>query len=274
MYVGYTLFQTSTGVGTSVTIDSTTFHNNVVSAMGVSSSTSSRYEIDTISGGSKIGSTYSRTGTVTAPSSSSLTSVPSSFNVGSNLNTFGITREKSNFSHKVEMIHNGTAVISQTVLSANASVSLGSTSALYARMTTVNSANVVFRITTYYGDSQTTARQIRTPREYTSSAKIVNSNPSNPSLSYSISGYTAVTGNTTNLIVQGKTSVSVTFGASSPVNSATIKSYTIKANGISDITGITSPTTRNIGVLNTSGNGTITVQAIDSRGNIGSTSTE
>ena len=271
VYVGSTLVGTNTGVTTSTTFDSSTFHNNVVTALGINSSASARYEIDTFSGSTKIGSTFSRTGTVSAPRASTLGSVPNSFNVGSTLNTFSISRENTRLSHKVEMIHNGTVVLTQTRTTSDTTASLGSTSSMYARMTTVNSATVDFRITTYYSDTQNSNTQIRTPVVYKSTAMIRDADPSNPTLSYSISGFTAVTGNTTTAIVQGKTNVSVTFTASSPKFSATISRYNVTANGMED-KNYPSASTYSLGVLNSSGNGTITVEAVDSRGNTGSSS--
>lgn len=270
VYVGSTLVGTNTGVTTSTSFNSTAFHTNVVTAMGSSSSATARYEIDTFSGSSKIGSTYSRSGTVTAPSMSTI-SVPSSFDVGSTLN-FTISRDNTEFSHKVELFWGATAIATDVELKNSISASLA-TSGLYSRITTSNSGTVTIRITTYYGDTQNSNTQIRTHINYTATARIVNSDPTPPTtLTYAISGYTAITGNTTNVIVQGKTSVSVTFNAGSARNSATITGYNIKVNGRQDLP-VGASGTHSLGVLNTSGSGSIVVEIIDSRGNKASIST-
>jgi hypothetical protein len=270
VYVGSTLVGTNTGVTTSTSFNSTAFHTNVVTAMGSSSTATARYEIDTFSGSSQIGSTYSRSGTVTAPSMSTI-SVPSSFDVGSTLN-FTISRDNTEFSHKVELFWGATAIATDVELKNSISASLA-TSGLYSRITTSNSGTVTIRITTYYGDTQNSNTQIRTHINYTATARIVNSDPTPPTtLTYAISGYTAITGNTTNVIVQGKTSVSVTFNAGSARNSATITGYNIKVNGRQDLP-VGASGTHSLGVLNTSGSGSIVVEIIDSRGNKASIST-
>ena len=270
VYVNNVLVASASDINTSWTFNLSSFHSNVVKNLGSASSVASRYEIDTYSGSTKIGSTFSRSGTVTAPASSTLSSVSSSFNVGDTLN-YNINRANSSFSHKVELFYGATAVVTSTPGTGSTSVSLPTTD-LYNRITTSNSGNVVLRITTYYTNTQNTDTQIRTPVNYNLTARITNSNPNPPSsISYSISGYTGVTGNTANAIVQGKTNVTVTFSGGSAINGATLVGYSIKANGMQD-KPVTSAGTHPLGVLNSSGNGSIIVEAIDSRGNTASAS--
>lgn len=272
VYVDNTLVATQTGVGTSWFFDVASFHSATMTQMGTSATKTSRYEIDTFSGSTKIGSTYSRTGTVTAPRASTISNIPSSFNVGTTL-SLNIDRDNTAFSHKLELFWGASTVISSDIELSSTAIGSLATSGLYSRITTSNSGSVTVRITTYYSDSQTSGNQIRTPVNYALTALITNSDPTPPTtLTYAISGYTAITGNTTNVIVQGKTSVSVTFNAGSARNSATITGYNIKVNGRQDLP-VGASGTHSLGVLNTSGSGSIIVEIIDSRGNKASIST-
>ena len=274
VYVNNVLVASANEISTSWTFDNMTFHNNTVQQLGTSSSRTSRIEIDTYSGSTKIGETFSKTGTVTAPSASTLSGVPSSVNVGTNYPTMTINRANDSLSHKVEVIWGATVVLTTSAPgTGTTSVSLGSTDALYDRIVTSNTGTVTIRITTYYSNTQNSNTQIRTPVNYSVTMRIVNENPTPPSsLGISINqGSYGATINNASAIVQSKSIITVSFGASTVGRGASLEKYVIKATGIPDIEQ-PSHGSFVLGTLNASGSGTIQVQAIDSRGNTATSS--
>jgi len=274
VYVNNVLVASASDINTAWTFSNSTFHSNVVEQLGTWSSRTSRIEIDTYSGSTKIGDTFSKTGTVTAPSASILSGVPSSINVGTSYPTMTINRANTSLSHKVEVFWGASVVLTTaTPGTGTTSVSLGSTDELYDRITTSNTGSVTIRITTYYSNTQNSNTQIRTPVNYAVTMKIVNENPTPPSsLSFTISqGDYSATINSSTAIVQSKSSLSVSFGSSVAGRGASLEGYIIKATGRSDLE-VPSHGSFSIGTLNASGNGTIQVQAIDSRGNTATTS--
>lgn len=274
VYVNNVLVASASDINTAWTFNNSTFHSNVVEQLGTWSSRTSRIEIDTYSGSTKIGDTFSKTGTVTAPSASTLSGVPSSINVGTNYPTMTINRDNSSLSHKVEVFWGASTVLTTaTPGTGTTSVSLGSTDELYDRITTSNTGSVTIRITTYYSNTQNSSTQIRTPVNYAVTMRIVNENPTPPSsLAISINqGSYGTTINNSSAIVQSKSIITVSFGASSAGRGASLDRYVIKATGRSDMEQ-PSHGSFILGTLNASGSGTIQVQAIDSRGNTATSS--
>ena len=274
VYVNNVLVASANDVRTSWTFDNSTFHSNVVEQLGTSSGRTSRIEIDTYSGSTKIGSTFSKSGVVTAPSASTLSGVPTSMNVGTPYPTMSINRHNSSLSHKIEVLWGASVVLTTTSPgTGTTSVSLGSTDELYNRITTSNTGTVTIRITTYYSNTQNSNTQIRTPVSYPVVMRIVNENPTPPSsLAITINqGSYGTTINNASAIVQSKSIITVSFGASTAGRGASLDRYIIKATGRPDMEQ-PSHGSFILGTLNASGSGSIQVQAIDSRGNMATSS--
>ena len=99
-------------------------------------------------------------------------------------------------------------------------------------------------------------------------AKVINSNPtfaeSNISYQDTNSSIVAITGNNQH-IVRNQSSLSVAFTNATAKNGASMSSYQITFNGSTQTKS--SASTINYGVVNISQNATVTIKAIDSRGN-------
>lgn len=258
LLVGTTSIFTSTGVETSVSKNDTTFHTSIFTALAQSASKPTTVKVTTYYNGVQVRSQTSNTGTVIAPAAS--TSTIDNFNIG-DTKTITITRANSAFTHKIEAIFGS---FSKT-LSTNAGTSLNwntSTDAsnLYAQIPNSNSGTGTIRTTTYYNGVQ-----VRTYTSKTFIAHVTNSNPTFTAFTYKDNNNTTsgITGNN-QLQIQDNSNLVITATAATPKNSAKISKYTATINGkVYEST----TTTINVGQISSSGNLSLVVKAVDSRGN-------
>ncbi|QFG05341.1 minor tail protein [Bacillus phage 022DV001] len=268
IYVGGTLIRTETGISTSRTVSFTTAQNTTIfEKLAQGSSVGTKIEIITYKGSTNIGTT-SKTGTVYAPSSSTL-SVPSSLNVGDTLNGT-ISRKNSAFVHDVRlyfesgyidlMDEGGTSFSYDTDNIADT---------LYAQMPNANSWKGRIRIWTHYNGVQ-----VQGGRDYYVTFKVVNSNPIfSGGISYKDTNTTttAITGNDQE-IIQGVSKVLVTIPAANKAqaqNGAIMKQYIAILNGVQKTVNYssTADVTIDFGTIDAKADSNLTVQAVDSRGN-------
>lgn len=268
IYVDNALIKTVSGIGTSTTVSfSTTENTNIFTKLAQSSSKSSKIVLETYNGGSLVGS-KEYTGTCTAPSASTLTA-PSSFNIGDTI-SITINRSNSSFTHTIKL-KNGSNVAktytNQTTSTSFVTSDIAST--LYGWTPNSNSINLTLECTTYYNDVQ-----VRTPTTKTITANVTNSNPTFGSgFTYRDTNATtlAVTGNN-QYIIQNQSQVLVeipTSAKATAVNGASMVSYVATLNGLSITQPYSSSSTVsfNFGTINASQNLTLSIKAIDSRGN-------
>lgn len=255
----------TTGVGTSVTFTGTTFHTNVFEALAQGSSKSTEIVITTKDGSTTIGSSDSKTGTVTAPDATTITA--GNFNIGSS-RSFTLNQGMSAFKHTVKLIMaNGGTVKTMTNVEASDTMTFNSAEIndMYSRTSTLNSIPFSMEVTSFYNGVQ-----VRNPRtSSTYKAYVVNSDPTPPTTVTYVdenTTITAITGNS-QYIVQGKSTVGVTFNAGVAKNGATISRYYVTGTSASAPKITTSVTKQNIGTLNASSNATVSVTVEDSRGN-------
>lgn len=255
----------TTGVGTSVVFTGTTFHTNVFTALAQGSSKSTEVIITTKDGSTKIGSSASKDGTVKAPDATTITA--GNFNIGDN-RKFTLNQGLPAFKHTVKLImaNGGTVKTMTNVESSNEMVfTTSEINEMYSRTSTLTSIPFTMEVTSYYNGVQ-----VRNPRESsTYRAYVVNANPTAPTTVSYVDENTTITGITGNnkYIVQGKSTVGVTFNAGVAVKGATISRYYVTGTGASSPKITTSVTKQNIGTLNASSNATVTVTVEDSRGN-------
>ncbi|QFG05697.1 minor tail protein [Bacillus phage 035JT001] len=268
IYVGGTLIRTETGIGTSRTVTFTTAQNTTIfEKLAQGSSIGTKIEVITYKGSTNIGTT-SKTGTVYAPASSTL-SVPSSLNVGDTLNG-SISRKNSSFVHDVRLYFNsghydlmdegGTSFSFDTDNIADT---------LYAQMPNANSWKGRIRIWTHYNGVQ-----VQDGRDYYVTFKVVNSNPIFSGVfSYKDTNTTttAITGNNQE-IIQGVSKVLVTIPVANKAeaqNGATMSQYIAILNGVQKTVNYssTADVTIDFGTITAGADANLTIQAVDSRGN-------
>ncbi|WP_348659115.1 DUF859 family phage minor structural protein [Heyndrickxia faecalis] len=276
IYVNGTLIKTITGIGSSTTASFSTSENTAIfNQLNGAATQDTKIEILTYDGGDYIGTT-SKTGTVTAPSASDVSAINGlvgSDKDGYNQNvyidqsiTIGIKRANSGFTHTV-VISCGS--FSKTFTNVGTSFtwtpSASEQSSLYAQTPNSNSVSGNIRVTTYYNGERV--------RNYTDSGIKFYVRNSNPTFSPSNISYadvdntmTSITGNN-QIIVQNLSSLTAYVNtAATAINGATLSKYVVTIDGkqgtISSATGSV-----NIGKITSASSTTLSITAIDSRGN-------
>lgn len=273
MYVGGTLVKTATNVGTSVTMSFNTTENTAVfNRLNGAASMATEIQIVTYNGGSHVGTT-SKTGTVTAPSASTITEfrggVPTHNNPRDHWTDqtfeFPITRANSGFTHTIRIYIGSTTIRTLTGVS-----TLGTWTPTAAERTTMHNlmrtAQVVtggLELTTFYNGVR-----VRSSASATMYFYIRNANPT-----YSIASVShrdtntatvAITGNNATLI-QSRSRLSVTLtSAATGREGATISRYDVSINGVTR--GSSSIGTFVFNEVSASGNLALSVRVTDSRG--------
>ncbi|WP_214796556.1 MULTISPECIES: hypothetical protein [unclassified Exiguobacterium] len=233
-------------------------------ALAQRSRTVSRVTLETFSGSTKLGESV-KTGYADAPSQSTVAS-------GFDNNVFvdmgvtgGINRSMSSFTHTVEItLGNYTKTITGVTTSFNWTPTTAEQNSLYAQMPNDNrkTGNVI--VTTYYNGVKV--------RGTTATSITFNVRNSDPVLSDSAVSFqdinsttTALTGNN-QYIVQNQSDFRATLSAAATAkNGASIRSYVISIAGQSK--ELTSTGSHTFGKIDASTNQTLTVRAVDSRGN-------
>jgi hypothetical protein len=268
IYVNNTLIKTLTGVGTTATASFTTTENtNIFTQLAQSSSKSTKITVETYSGGTLIGSN-DYTGTCTAPNAST-TNAPASFNIGGSFSV-SITSANSSFTHTIKLKNGGT--VYKTYSNQGTSMTFDTSdiaSTLYNATPNSNTLNLTLECTTYYNGVQ-----VRTPTTESITANVTNSNPTFGSgFTYRDSNSTtvAITGND-QYIIQNYSTVTVdipTSAKATAVNGATMVQYVATLNGktITQPYSSSATVSFNFGTVNATSNLTLTVKAVDSRGN-------
>ncbi len=225
-------------------------------------------------GSKTIGVSATMSSTVFTPSSCSasgnvaLTTIPrassiscSGGNIGS-ATTISISRASSSFTHT--LIYSFGSLTNRTIVTKTSSTSVSWTipTAFYAQIPNSNSGTVTLTCWTYSGSTLVGTSTT------TCAVKVTNSNPTFTAsqLTYldSNSSVVAITENNQH-IVRNQSNLKVTYTAATGKNSATISSYVITFNGGTQTK--TAAATIDYGKVNLSSNATVSVKAIDSRGN-------
>lgn len=242
---------------------STSQNRDIFNRLSQRSSTPSRIALETYSGSTKIGSTVYKTGTCTAPTSSTTTR-GSSFNIGSTISG-SISRKNSSFTHTLQLRMGGSTYTMHTRTSSTSwSYNTSSiASSLYSKIPSAKSLSGELRIYTYYDGVQ-----VRSHRTYSITANVTNSNPSFNSSAISYEDTNSVTiGVTGNnrYIVQNMSNLRVIISTgATPRNSASIREYVITCGNRSVKTS--SIGNVNLGTINASSNTPLSVRVVDSRG--------
>jgi Siphovirus protein of unknown function (DUF859) len=269
IYVNGVLIRTETGITTSRTVNFTVAENTTIFeqlAQGATQDT--EIELITYSGGTNIG-TKSKTGTVTAPYASTL-DLPDSINIGDTLNG-GITRKDSEFVHDVRLYYDdGTYFDFMDEGGTGFSYDTdGIKDKLYAQAPNSKVWEGRIAIWTHYNGVQ-----VRDRRDYYVDFKVTNSNPIyNGGMTYKDdnAATVAITGDEKS-IIQGVSTVLVTIPAATKAtaqNGATMKTYTATLNGVSKTVNYsgTADVTIDFNQVNAAADISLTVKAVDSRGN-------
>lgn len=182
-------------------------------------------------------------------------------NIGS-ATTISISRANSSFTHT--LIYSFGSLTNRTIVTKTSSSSVSWTipTSFYAQIPTSNSGIVTLECWTYSGST------LIGKSTTTCTVNVTNSNPTFTSsqLTYldSNSSVVAITENNQH-IVRNQSNLKVTYTAATGKNSATISSYVITFNGGTQTK--TAAATIDYGKVNLSSNATVSVKAIDSRGN-------
>jgi len=232
---------------------------------------SSKIELLTYSGSTQVGSTETTYGTVSSPNASTIdSSSRANFNIGDDVYV-GIEREDPNFTHTLKYYVNNTLI--KTTTDVGFSDTWKPTDAektnMYNQAKNSNSVGTKIELITYQGSTQ-----VRTSTSITGTAKVTNSNPSfSGNYTYKDTN-TTTSGLTQNdqLMIQSKSTLQVQIPSTAfatGVNGASIVQYVATINGVSKsvTTPFTSPIVFDMGVVNAPTNVTLTVKAVDSRGN-------
>lgn len=258
-------------LSSSETSGSTSFtnaNNNLIfQTLAGRASTASRMVVQTFSGSTMIGE-VEHLGTCTSPESSVVGKINSSDSRDLYLDqatVITVSRENSDFTHTVEI---SAGTFKKTFTSVGSSTSWTPTESertqIYAQAPNSNTIAGNIRITTYYG-----TQIVRSATNTVITFYVVNRSPifSASSVSYADtdSAIVAVTGSNA-YIVQNKSTLTVSIN--SPAvgqEGATITEYVVTAGNLSGKrTGVGAVT---LGALDSSSNITLSVMAVDSRGN-------
>lgn len=261
--------KTATGVGTSHSGGFSVAENTeIFKALAQRGSTDSRIELVTYSGGTQIGSTVYKTGKVTAPTPSTLT-YASNFNIGQTAG-FSIWRANNSFKHTLTVKFGN---FSKTIASNFDTSASWNTSSdannLYAQIPNSNYGTGTYELTTYYNGVK-----VQFTRSYTFTLNVVNSNP-NFTSNFKYADINSTTKNITGndqYIIQNNSNVRVTIPVANRAtakNHATMVRYEATLNGITKTANWSdkSDVIIDFGTVNADNNVTLTVKAIDSRGN-------
>lgn len=272
--VGSTTVATRTGIGTSTTIAFTDAELKLVfNALNKNASATASLTCTTKKGSTTIGS-VTASGTCTNPTASTST-YQSSVNIGATLSG-AISRKNSKFTHRVRLLRTDKATqITQVQASTWTGTSWSVTvpTSIYSLTPNSNNYTMYLGITTYCAGVQTRAETF-----YGITAKVTGSNPTfapagNLNYKDTNTTITAITGSTGNngYIVQNKSSLYVTLasgGLATAKNSATISKYIAKCAGETITLNSTGGALNfDFGTINASTNQTLTIEAVDSRGN-------
>lgn len=181
-------------------------------------------------------------------------------NIGSTT-TISISRASSSFTHK---LYYAFGSISKTLIASGVATSYTWTipTSLYAQIPSANSGTGTITCETYSGST------LIGTKTCSFTAKVTNSNPtfttSNVSYEDTNSTVVAITGNNQH-IVRNQSNLKVTFTSATALNSASISKYELTFNGSTQT--LTSVGTVDLGTVNLSQNASLTIKAIDSRGN-------
>lgn len=274
-YVRGTLVATRTGVGTSVTFDFTDAElTKIFNAVGTSTSAAGEVQVDTYSGGSKIGSTAKKDVVIMAAMRSTFDpNMDKTIEVG---DSFVVRPVRYNYRlrHEIEMIRNGVVkgIVKMPAGEAQTTFSTGAiVDYLYDEIGTKQYIAVTLRLTTYYG-----TQQVRTPADITMSIY-----PKEEDIAPTFSGsFTATEADTAvgtklgaGYFLRGESDVKVTVPTASLAQAkagAHIASYTITIGDTTETVyrtaGDTTAVTATLNNVNATGSTTITVTATDSRG--------
>ncbi|MED4068649.1 DUF859 family phage minor structural protein [Priestia megaterium] len=260
------------GVTTGVNMGFTdTELENIFKQLAGASSRGTRIDLLTYSGTSQVGSTKSYSGTVTSRAASKITSTSSAnFNIGDSVYV-AIDRDLSKFTHTIKFY------VANVLIKTVTDVGFGYTwepttneiSNMYNLAKSANSVSTKIELTTYMGSTQ-----VRSATSITGTAKVAGSAPSfGTGFTYKDTNTTTlgITGNAQQ-IIQGKSNVRVEIPAGAEAvgsNGATIVQYVATLNGVERIVNapFASPIVFDFGVVNASTNVTLSIKAIDSRGN-------
>jgi hypothetical protein len=257
--------KTLTGIGASTTATFALDENtSIFNQLNTGASIGSTIEVITFSGTTNIG-TNTYTGTVTAPSASTLSGWTAGKYIDQQID-FNLSRANSNFTHTL-VVTCGT--FTKTLSGVGASISwtpdTTEQTSLYNQTPNSNEVDGNIKITTFFN-----GEQVRTPVDIDIDFLVRNSNPtfSASSIVYDDTNTTTttLTGNN-QYIIQNQSTLraSVTTSATA-VNGATLSKYVVTIDGkqgeITTATGEVS-----IGEISAGTNQTLTITAVDSRGN-------
>jgi hypothetical protein len=275
IYAGSTLIKTLTGIRTSATASFTTSENtSIFNVINTGSSTSSKIELLTYSGSTYIGmKTY--TGTISAPSASSVSSSTDRYRYVDENFPVSLSVGHSSFTHTLKWTFGS---FTKTISGVGSSYTWDPTSteeqSIYAQIPNAKYGSGTLQVTTYYN-----GEQVRTPTSVSIQWHVRNSEPTfGTGYTYKDTNTTTtgITGDATK-IIQNKSSVLVeipTTAKATARNSATMVEYVATLNGVS-ITQPYSDTATvsfNFGAVNANVDLSLTIKAVDSRGFSTSTS--
>ncbi|UNH58400.1 minor tail protein [Bacillus phage vB_BsuS_PJN02] len=281
IYVNNVKIKTVTGIGTSTTVNFSAGENEDIFrelAKNTSSyNQASKIVMRTMSGSTQIGSnTY--TGTCSSPTATTVSG--SSFTIG-NSTSVSLTNEKNS-----AFVYDLTASIgsyTKTLLSKSTSLSVSwdtnsDKTSLLNQLPTSNSRTLTYTLTTYWKNG-TSYTKVRNSTSNNVTAK-VNTSTEKPTFSGGMtyadtnSKTTAVTGDNS-YIIQGQSTLTVTLPSANLASASTgttMKEYQCVVNGSTVIVAHPSTATNltftfSSSKLNASTNQTLTMKAVDKRGN-------
>lgn len=273
--------KTATGVGTSHSGNFTVSENtSIFTYLAQAGSRNARIQLETYSGGTKIGETVYKTGTVTAPDRSTFV-ITNPTNIseasGQGVQTvyidqtinIKINRKHSAFTHKLVFKDGNSGNVVYTVDNVGDYLSWTPNSTQQSQLYQKAKNNIEIDgqvdVYTYYNGVQ-----VRSVYEGDINFRVRESN-NRPTFSVNDISYKDINSETTSItgndqyIIQGKSTleVSINTGATAK-NHATISKYEVTVNGITK--NITGTGTVNVGTVNAKTNVSVIVKAIDSRG--------
>ncbi|MCY9324083.1 hypothetical protein [Bacillus haynesii] len=254
------------GIGTSKTISfNGTELTNIFSTLSGRSSAETRIYLDTYSGSTKIGfETYY--GKISSPRASTTSFGGRDFNIGDTISG-NVSRSFAGLTHTIQLVFGGTTyklLDKSSTLSWSYNTS-NIASSLYSKIPNANSIKGKIQILSYYNGIQISGKG-----EADIIAHVVNSNPqfSASSISYKDTNQTAldITGNDQYIVQNVSELTAYVSTAAKAVNGASLSKYVILVNGQEK--SLTSATgSVNMGKIAAGTNQTLTVKAVDSRGN-------
>lgn len=280
MYVNGVLVKTATNIGTSVTMTFNQTENTAVfNQLNGAATQDTKIEILTYDGSTLIGTT-SKTGTVTAPYASNVSTINGTGTNGRDVFIdqatidIDLTTRDSEFTHTL-VITAGSGAFSKTITGVGSggytwTPTQAEKDTLYAAAANVNSLDGDIAVTTYYN-----GEIVRTATANDINFNVRNSNPTFTAAGVTYADTnattTAITGNNQS-IIQGKSNVKVTIPLAQralPVNKSTMTKYDVTLNGVTKSANWsgTADVVIDFGIVNANSDLTLTITAIDSRGN-------